>query len=121
VAATFAQAWRHASRFDGTRGSVGAWLTMTARTRALDLLRARQRRTRTVERAAAGDADGFALPVGGTGAAPDVGVEHDELSRAVRASLGTLSPPQREAIELAFFRDSPTARWPTHSASHSVP
>ena len=104
VAATFAQVWRHAARFDDTRGSVGAWLTMTARTRALDLLRARQRRTRTVERAAATDADGFALPVGGTADAPDAAVERDELSRAVRASLGALPAPQREAIELAFFQ-----------------
>jgi RNA polymerase sigma-70 factor (ECF subfamily) len=103
VAATFAQLWRHAARFDASRGSVGAWITMTARTRALDLLRARQRRARVVERAAADDADGLALPVGGSGDAPDAGVERAELSHAVRTSLGALPAPQRQAIELAFF------------------
>jgi RNA polymerase sigma-70 factor (ECF subfamily) len=103
VAATFAQLWRHAARFDAARGSVGAWITMTARTRALDVLRARRRRAHVVERAAADDAEGFALPVGGTGAAPDVGLERAELAHAVRASLVALPAPQRQAIELAFL------------------
>jgi DNA-directed RNA polymerase specialized sigma24 family protein len=47
--------------------------------------------------------------VGGTGAAPDVGVERAELAHAVRASLGALPAPQRQAIELAFL-GGPDAR-----------
>src|SRR5260370_25181532 len=38
------QAWREASRFDRSRGSVGAWLMMLARSRAIDRLRSRRAR-----------------------------------------------------------------------------
>lgn len=103
VASAFTQLWRTAGRFDGARGSVGAWITMTVRTRALDLLRSRRRRERVVERAAADDDGGLALPVGGSGDAPDADLERREVATAVRTSLEALPRPQREAIELAFF------------------
>src|SRR5271163_4162533 len=38
------QLWREASRFDSGRGSVGAWIVMTVRSRAIDRLRARKAR-----------------------------------------------------------------------------
>src|ERR1700723_551308 len=38
------QLWREASRFDRDRGSVGAWIMMTVRSRAIDRLRARKAR-----------------------------------------------------------------------------
>jgi len=38
------QLWREASRFDRSRGSVGAWIMMTVRSRAIDRLRARKAR-----------------------------------------------------------------------------
>src|SRR5882672_11832157 len=44
VAEAFAQVWREASRFEAGRGSAGAWLATIARSRALDLVRARSRR-----------------------------------------------------------------------------
>ena len=40
VLEAFAQAWREASRFEAGRGSVAGWLTMIARSRALDCLKA---------------------------------------------------------------------------------
>ncbi|MGH7538848.1 MAG: RNA polymerase sigma factor, partial [Gemmatimonadales bacterium] len=52
VVDAFGQAWRSAASFDPGRGSVGAWLATIARTRALDLVRARGRRARAHERAA---------------------------------------------------------------------
>ena len=53
VLEAFAQAWREASRFEAGRGSVAGWLTMIARSRALDLVRARTRRDRVTATAAA--------------------------------------------------------------------
>src|SRR5919107_445544 len=44
VEETFWQAWRNAGRFDRSRASPSTWLTMIARSRALDRLRAERRR-----------------------------------------------------------------------------
>jgi RNA polymerase sigma-70 factor (ECF subfamily) len=97
----FSQAWRDASRYDTSRGSVTGWLTTIVRTRALDLIRARGRRARMVDSAGAnteapaGMGEGFPQP--------DRGVMAGERASAVAAALGTLPAPQRHAIELAFF------------------
>ena len=103
VADAFGQMWRTSAQFDPARGSVPAWLATITRTRALDLLRARGRRARAIERAAAvGDA-GFATPLAGGGDAPDRGVERAEARRLVTRSLAELPEPQRRVLELAYF------------------
>ena len=48
VADAFGQAWRTAGQFDPARGSVTAWLATITRTRALDLVRARGRRSKVL-------------------------------------------------------------------------
>lgn len=102
VAEAFAQAWRDASRFEAGRGSVAAWLTVMTRSRALDFVRARSRRARITDSAQRGDPEGT-LGMGAPGASPDAGVEVNEREQRVAAAMADLSPPQRAAIELAFF------------------
>lgn len=102
VLEAFSQAWREAPRFEAGRGSVAGWLTMIARSRALDLVRARSRRDRITASAAADRPD---TPPAMGEFRPDPGraLDTDERRRQVRQALETLSPPQRQAIELAYF------------------
>lgn len=102
VIEVFAQAWRDAHRFEPNRGSVAGWLTMIARSRALDMVRARTRRDRITASAAAdrpGESPGM------SDWRPDALTALDDSERRtrVREALDTLSPPQRQAIELAYF------------------
>jgi RNA polymerase sigma-70 factor (ECF subfamily) len=102
VLEAFAQAWRDAPKFEPGRGSVAGWLTMIARSRALDLVRSRSRRDRITATAAA-DRPGLSPAMGEFRPDPASAVDHDERRRQVRDALDTLSPPQRQAIELAYF------------------
>jgi RNA polymerase sigma-70 factor, ECF subfamily len=102
VLEAFAQAWREAPGFEAGRGSVAGWLTMIARSRALDLVRARSRRERITASAAA-DRLGVSPAMGEFRADPGGALDHDERRRQVRQALESLSPPQRQAIELAYF------------------
>jgi RNA polymerase sigma-70 factor (ECF subfamily) len=102
VIEAFAQAWRDAPRFESGRGSVAGWLTMIARSRALDLVRARSRRERITATAAA-DRPDSPPAMGDWRGDPAAGVELAERRVRVREALETLSPPQRQAIELAYF------------------
>ncbi len=103
VADAFGQAWRTAPQFDPGRGSVAAWLATITRTRALDLLRARGRRARALERAAQAGTNGLAAPLAEMGVAPDRGPEQQEAKLLVRRCLAELPEPQRRVIELAYF------------------
>jgi RNA polymerase sigma-70 factor, ECF subfamily len=102
VIEAFAQAWRDATRFEATRGSVAGWLTMIARSRALDVVRARSRRDRITATAAA-DQPQRSPAMGDWRVDPSDSYDHAERRRQVHAALQTLSLPQRQAIELAFF------------------
>ncbi len=103
VADAFGQVWRNAAQYDAGRGSVAGWLATITRTRALDLVRARGRRTRAIERAAHGDPEGLATPLGAPPDRPDRRIERHEARRLVTRSLGELPEPQRRVIELAYF------------------
>lgn len=102
VMEAFSQAWREAPRFDQARGSVAAWLTMMTRSRALDLVRSQSRRERITDTAAREEpAAGPAMSTGFP--SPGSAVLDDERKKAVSAAMAALSPPQREAIELAYY------------------
>ena len=102
VVEAFAQAWREAPRFELSRGSVAGWLTMIARSRALDLVRARARRERITASAAA-DMPGMPLAMGNSLGDPSSSYDHTERGQQIERALGTLSAAQRQAIELAYW------------------
>ncbi len=89
------QLWREASRFDRNRGSVGAWIMMTARSRAIDRLRARKAREHRggdpVEPARADD--------------PSNEIHSAERRRKVEVALATLNDGERDLLRLAYFSD----------------
>ena len=110
VTQVFTQLWRSAGDYDAARGSVGAWIVMMTRARALDLLRSRKRRANRLAASAAAaaaadddDHEGLSLPMGTVGPAPDAHAELAEERSLVAEALAQLSGAQRKAIELAFF------------------
>ena len=97
----FSQAWRDASRYDTSRGTVVGWLTTITRTRALDLIRARGRRARMNDTVTTQLDEPAAMGQGFR--SPDLLVDDADRAAAVSSALGELPEAQRRAIELAFF------------------
>jgi len=93
----YMQAWRNAKDYTDRRGSVGAWLVMLARSRAIDHVRSRASRTRRET-----PFQEFAH-FRSTEAGPDRESEISQHRRRVACALDTLPPEQRKVIELAFF------------------
>lgn len=93
---TFLEIWRTASRFDPDRGSAVAWILTITHRKGVDRVRSAEaasrrdttyhRETRPVERDVTAEEATASL----------------EASR-VRQALETLTPTQREAVELAYF------------------
>lgn len=102
VLACFSQAWKDAARFRSEKGSVIAWLTMICRSRSIDLVRARSRRAKLADAAVAADPAGPPA-MGRAEESPETAMTHDERARQVAAALAELPPPQRAAIQLAYF------------------
>jgi RNA polymerase sigma-70 factor (ECF subfamily) len=92
----FLGAWRNAARYVEGRGSVKTWLLSIVHHRAIDSIR---RRKPTTELPESTDTPPAALT------APDVWreVAAGLDAEMVRGAMDALSPPQREAIELAYF------------------
>jgi RNA polymerase sigma-70 factor, ECF subfamily len=91
----FVELWRLAARYDGSKGSVGAWAATMAHRRAIDRVRSEQSARNRVAREI-------------SNIVPDhddvVGKVESTLDQArVRRALEQLSPLQREAVELAYF------------------
>jgi RNA polymerase sigma-70 factor (ECF subfamily) len=96
VQESFLEVWRRSGGWDPARGTRETWAVLIARSRALDRLRARGSARRAAERVAADPA-----------VAPEPPrlepAEARQLRERVRAALDALPPPQREAVELAYF------------------
>lgn len=97
----FWQIWRQAGRYDPSRGAPPAWIFTVARSRAIDRLRARHRRE---DRTVSFDDPESNLDPLDEEAAPDQIASFRQTRDAVREAMDSLSPVQREAVELAFFK-----------------
>jgi RNA polymerase sigma-70 factor (ECF subfamily) len=89
----YMQVWRRASDYDESRGSPIAWLLTLGRSRAIDRLRSSARARR--------QDDAFTVVEDTT--TPHQDIEISERRRFVHQAIATLSPEQREAIEIAYF------------------
>ena len=103
----YVQLWKQAARYDRQRGNPRAWLVTMARSRAIDRMRAEGQAARhsvQLEEAAT------------------IAATHDsewittqaEMQRLVCSALETLSPEQREVIELAFYSGLTHSEIATH-------
>lgn len=87
----FLQLWRRPAAFVQTRGSLGAWLVVVTRNRAIDHLR-RRKLTDSVDDVV------LASPVNVSDEA-----ERNAMMEKVRGVLANLPQEQRKSLELAYF------------------
>lgn len=87
----FIQIWQDPGKFVAGRGSLGGWLVVVARNRAIDRLR-RRKPTDPLEL--------FVLP---SSVNLERESEHALLLERIRAAMATLPLEQRKSLELAFF------------------
>jgi RNA polymerase sigma-70 factor (ECF subfamily) len=91
----FHDIWRRASRYEPKNGTVLAWIMNQARSRAIDRLRLESRKKRQH-----GD---DVLQLAEAVADPHDVIELREQGKALRLALTTLTPGERQAIEMTFF------------------
>lgn len=87
----FIQIWQNPAKFSAERGSMGGWLVVVARNRAIDKLR-RRKPSDPVEM--------FALP---SSVNLDRESERELLLEQIRTAMEKLPIEQRRSVELAFF------------------
>jgi RNA polymerase sigma-70 factor (ECF subfamily) len=90
----FHDIWRRASRYDAANGTVLGWIMNQARSRAIDRLRFESRQKRS---------HGGDEPLAEVAADPRDVLEQREQGALLRAALATLTPDERQAIEVTFF------------------
>lgn len=94
----YEQVWRQAAQYSRERGSPLAWLTTIARSRAIDRLRRGRREQQNTE-----PLEGIVATARAPGASAEDAVMAGEVRAVVREALGSLTPEQREVIELAYY------------------
>ena len=91
---SFMQLWQQAATLERSNDNILAWLFTIARSRAIDRLRKTSAVKRTPVEAAV-------VPT--TAERPDEKAENRQRRDIVRRAMAALSPPQRTALELAYY------------------
>jgi RNA polymerase sigma-70 factor, ECF subfamily len=97
----FFRAWQQGSAFTSTRGSFITWLLSITHNMAIDEVRRRRRRP---QKADSEDPESVLAAVADTGTDVEEEVWLGSLRETIVEALESLPPPQREAIELAYFQ-----------------
>ena len=93
----YTQVWRQAALYDRSRGAPLAWIVTIARSRAIDRLRSGRLEQQSKE-----PLDAVA-EIRATTISPEESTFSSERQRLIRSALDSLSPEQREVIELAYY------------------
>ncbi len=98
---SFIAIWRDAQQFDAARAAPMTWMGAIVRNKAIDFLRANQRRELHAGIDDCGEEGGLA----DLRAGPCEAAEHQQRAIVIGDGLRKLKDIHREAIELAFFHD----------------
>jgi len=93
----FMELWRRAPEFDPGRGSVSAWVARVARSRAIDRVRARNRR------GAGKHVSEDGVELASSGSPPDEVVAQRRRSAQIHDAMGRLTDVQKQVLELSYF------------------
>jgi RNA polymerase sigma-70 factor, ECF subfamily len=101
----FLQIWRRAAKYDAEQSTVFSWAMLMTRSRVIDRLRARGRRSRVVVSSIDDVNDTHAAVDASVAESVTDTVDRNDEAVRIRSIVNKLSPEQRQAIELAFFSD----------------
>lgn len=96
----FLSVWKKASLFDQQRGRPSTWVSTLARNRAIDRIRHKQRRSRLLE----DFSEQVVIPQEKHDVDSSELLAHKERGQQLRDAVMTLSPEQRQAIEMVYFK-----------------
>jgi RNA polymerase sigma-70 factor (ECF subfamily) len=93
-------AWQHSTDYDESRGSVGAWLAVLAKSRAIDRLRQRRNNLSLDDAAHAP----LVTALVDEGPHAEQLVSQGQMGTAIHRALRSLTPKRQQLIDLAFFQ-----------------
>ncbi len=96
----YLQLWRKAGSFDPERGSPWSWVVVMARSRAIDATRSDRSYGSALSDL---EARPTAQPLGNPTPRPDRAADLSEQRELVQGAMESLTEPQRETIQAAFF------------------
>ncbi len=95
---TFVQVWQKARNFNPKLGKASSWVAIMVRNKAIDRIRASQRRSRLADEAGAE----FSIVSEVSDTANEAILGHDK-AKLIQSAIVELPVEQRRAIELAYF------------------